>query len=303
MSSKSIQLSFKTKESMPLRDAIRNYGISKKALTSIKFEGGSILVNGEEKTVRHIVKEGDQVTINFPEEKKSEGLIPEKMNFPILFEDEHILIILKEAGISTIPSKEHPTGTVANGIAGYLEACKLPATVHIVTRLDKDTSGVICVAKHRHAHHLFSEMQKNDLIIKTYEALVHGHIAEDAFVIEAPIGRKSTSIIERLVTSEGKYARTSGHVLGRLTIGQEKFTHVSLTLHTGRTHQIRVHMAHIGHPLLGDDLYGGKLTIMNRQALHARKIEFIHPFTKQPLAITAEYSKDMNIILSKSTEQ
>ena len=161
MSNQLITLTFDIKESpLLLRDAIKQYGISKKALTSIKYEGGTILVNGEEKTVRHILTVGDKVTIIFPNEKKSEGLIAEKGEFSILFEDDHLLIFTKEAGLSTIPSREHPNGTVANFVAGYFEENGLSSTVHIVTRLDKDTSGVICVAKHRHAHHLLSEMQK-----------------------------------------------------------------------------------------------------------------------------------------------
>lgn len=280
-----------------LRDAIRKYGISKKALTSIKYEGGKILVNGEEKTVRHELEVGDVVSLIFPEEKKSEGLIPECGDFPILFEDDHILIILKEAGISTIPSREHPSGTIANKVVGYYQSKGIASTVHIVTRLDKDTSGIICIAKHRHAHHLLSEMQKTGSIYRTYEAIVHGHVMEDSFTIEAPIGRKNGSIIERIITSEGKYAKTTVQVIKRFTFQEENITHVRLNLHTGRTHQIRVHMMSIGHPLIGDDLYGGSRLLMDRQSLHAKSIKLIHPFTKENLLIDAPFPKDMNQIL------
>ena len=155
MTEELIHLEFQVNESQQLlRDAIRQYGISKKALTSIKYDGGKITVNGEEKTVRHKLDFGDTVKITFPPEKKSPGLIPQQVEFPILMEDDHLLILTKVAGISTIPSREHPTGTMANFIAGYMEKSGLSSTVHIVTRLDKDTSGIICVAKHRHAHHL-----------------------------------------------------------------------------------------------------------------------------------------------------
>ncbi|WP_144509478.1 RluA family pseudouridine synthase [Bacillus sp. FJAT-22090] len=294
MKNNQVKLTFDVKESqLLLRDAIKQYGISKKALASIKYEGGFILVNGEEKTVRHQLKKDDIVTIIFPEEKKSGGLIAQKGVFPILFEDEHLLIFSKEAGLSTIPSREHPKGTIANFVAGYLEESGLSSTVHIVTRLDKDTSGVICVAKHRHAHHLLSEMQKNGAISRTYEAIVHGTVENDSFLIDAPIGRKNGSIIERIISPEGKNAKTSVQVLKRFHMQGEDLTHVRLRLHTGRTHQIRVHMMSIGHPLIGDDLYGGSQRFINRQALHARELNLVHPFTKQNLQIVSPFPKDM----------
>ncbi|MCZ8533012.1 RluA family pseudouridine synthase [Psychrobacillus psychrodurans] len=293
-----IQLTFQIDEPQQLlRDAIRKYGISKKALTSIKYEGGKITVNGVEKTVRHKLDSGDTVQITFPPEKKSDGLIPQKLRFPILMEDNHLLILTKDAGVSTIPSREHPTGTMANFLAGYLEESGLSSTVHIVTRLDKDTSGIICVAKHRHAHHLLSEMQKSGLISRTYEAIVHGHIQQDEFLIDAPIGRKNGSIIERIIDSEGKKAKTSVQVLSRFENIGEKLTHVRLQLHTGRTHQIRVHMMSIGHPLLGDDLYGGNLRLINRQALHARELTLLHPFTKEKVHLVAPFPEDMKELI------
>lgn len=293
-----IQLTFRIDEPQQLlRDAIRKYGISKKALTSIKYEGGKITVNGVEKTVRHKLDSGDMVQITFPPEKKSDGLIPQQVRFPILMEDNHLLILTKAAGISTIPSREHPIGTMANFLAGYLEECGLSSTVHIVTRLDKDTSGIICVAKHRHAHHLLSEMQKSGQISRTYEAIVHGHIQQDEFLIDAPIGRKNGSIIERVIDSEGKQAKTSVQVLSRFENIGEKLTHVRLQLHTGRTHQIRVHMTSIGHPLLGDDLYGGNLRLINRQALHARELTLVHPFTKEKVHLIAPFPEDMKELI------
>lgn len=294
-----ITLSFEINEQqMILRDAIKAYGISKKALTSIKYEGGKILVNGEEKTVRHQLAMHDVVTIVFPTEKKSEGLIPEKGDFPIIWEDEHLLILVKKAGLSTIPSREHPYGTIANQIAGYLQESGISSTVHIVTRLDKDTSGIMCIAKHRHAHHLLSEMQKKGAISRIYEAIVQGHIREDEFTIEAPIGRKNDSIIERIITSDGKYAKTSVQVLKRFSVEGQLISHVRLKLHTGRTHQIRVHMMSIGHPLIGDDLYGGSRLLIDRQALHAKELRLIHPFTKEHMLLEAPFLKDMENILT-----
>ena len=293
-----IQLTFQINEPKQLlRDAIRQYGISKKALTSIKYEGGKITVNGAEKTVRHRLDVGDTVMITFPPEKKSNGLIPQQVVFPILMEDDHLLILTKVPGVSTIPSREHPTGTMANFIAGYIEKSGLSSTVHIVTRLDKDTSGIICVAKHRHAHHLLSEMQKLGQISRTYEAFVHGHLRQDEFLIDAPIGRKNGSIIERVIDSGGKQAKTSVQVLTRFEKFGKKLTHVRLQLHTGRTHQIRVHMMSIGHPLIGDDLYGGDLQFIGRQALHARELTLMHPFTHENIHLVAPFPQDMKALI------
>ena len=292
-----MHLEFQVNESQQLlRDAIRQYGISKKALTSIKYEGGKITVNGIEKTVRHQLHAGDMVKIIFPPEKKSAGLVPQQVEFPILMEDDHLLILTKVAGISTIPSREHPTDTMANFIAGYMEKSGLSSTVHIVTRLDKDTSGIICVAKHRHAHHLLSEMQKLGEISRTYEAFVHGHILQDELVIDAPIGRRNGSIIERIIDVDGKQAKTSVQVLTRFEIKGKKLTHVRLFLHTGRTHQIRVHMMSIGHPLIGDDLYGGELQLIERQALHAKELKLVHPFTKEHMRLVAPFPEDMKAL-------
>jgi 23S rRNA pseudouridine1911/1915/1917 synthase len=299
MTNNQITLSFEVKEqNVLLRDAIKEHGISKKALTSIKYDGGQILVNGEEKTVRHLLEKGDTIQLVFPKEKMSEGLIPENRDFPILYEDEHILMLSKDAGISTIPSREHPNGTMANFVAGYLTKKELTTTVHIVTRLDKDTSGLICIAKHRHAHHLLSEMQKAGSIFRTYEAIVHGFVKEDSFSIDAPIGRKNDSIIERIISEDGKQARTSVQVLKRFTLRGHNVTHVKLRLHTGRTHQIRVHMMSVGHPLIGDDLYGGSLELIDRQALHAKELSLQHPFLNENMYIIAPFPKDMEEIIN-----
>jgi 23S rRNA pseudouridine1911/1915/1917 synthase len=211
----------------------------------------------------------------------------------ILFEDQYLLVVNKPAGMSTIPSREHPTGSLANALVGYYEEIGLSATSHIVTRLDRDTSGIVLIAKHRHVHHLLSKQQKNGNVKRTYEALAEGNIALEKGTIEKPIGRKLDSIIEREVRSDGKYACTHYCVLKRY----KEFTHVELQLKTGRTHQIRVHMSFIGHPLLGDDLYGGTLSLIARQALHCKIIQFPHPFTGQNMIFTADLPLDMSELI------
>lgn len=276
-----------------LREYLKAQHISKAALSDIKFRGGKIEVNGREETVRYIVKQGDQVMVQFPLETCSEGLIAEDGSLDIVYEDDYVLVINKPAFMSTIPSREHPAGSVANIVAGYYEKQGIASTVHVVTRLDRDTSGIMLIAKHRHVHHLMSEQQKRGDVKRTYVAFVHGHTASEG-KIEAPIGRKSSSIIEREVREDGQYACT---LFERLQAIEGGYSYVQLNLMTGRTHQIRVHMAHLGHPLLGDDLYGGTLEHINRQALHCRRIQFVHPMTGVQMVFEAELVEDMKSLL------
>ncbi|MBY0144778.1 RluA family pseudouridine synthase [Neobacillus niacini] len=276
-----------------IREFLKEEEISRVALTDIKFNGGKILVNDMEVNVRYMLKEGEVLTVIFPRENPSEGAAGEKIPLDILFEDQYLLVVNKPAGMSTIPSREHPTGSLANALVGYYEEIGLSATSHIVTRLDRDTSGIVLIAKHRHVHHLLSKQQKNGNIKRTYEALAEGNFALEKGTIEKPIGRKLDSIIEREVRSDGQYACTHYCVLKR----HKEFTHVELQLKTGRTHQIRVHMSFIGHPLLGDDLYGGTLSLIARQALHCKIIQFPHPFTGQNMIFTADLPLDMSELI------
>lgn len=280
-------------EGMILREFLKSQHISKAALADIKFQGGKITVNAQEETVRYILQSGDRVTVQFPLEKCSDGLIAEDLPLDIVYEDDHVLVINKPAFMNTIPSREHPAGSVANRVAGYYLKQEISSTVHVVTRLDRDTSGIMLIAKHRHVHHLLSEQQKRGEVKRTYVAFVHGHVAPEGKV-EAPIGRKSSSIIEREVREDGQYACT---LFKRLLEFDEGYSYVQLRLLTGRTHQIRVHMAHIGHPLLGDDLYGGTLELISRQALHCRQIKFVHPFTGEQMMFEAELVEDMSRLL------
>jgi 23S rRNA pseudouridine1911/1915/1917 synthase len=278
---------------MTIKEFLKAHQISKAALTDIKFSGGKILVNAEEMNVRYSLKIGDQLSVIFPLEMPSEGLLGESIPLEIIFEDEFVLVVNKPAFMNTIPSREHPTGSLANALLGYYKEIGLLAATHIVTRLDRNTSGLVLVAKHRHVHHLLSEQQKSGLVKRTYVALVHGRLMEDVGTIKVPIGRKSDSIIEREVSDSGQYACTHFRVLERM----DRFTYVELQLETGRTHQIRVHMSYLGHPLLGDDLYGGSLDLMNRQALHCREVVFIHPFTGEEMMFEVPVAGDMDKLI------
>lgn len=271
-----------------IRDFLKNNEISRTALTDIKFKGGSILVNGEPVNVRYKLLLEDRLTVIFPQENPSfQG---EDIPLTILFEDDFLLVVTKPPGMNTIPSREHPTGSLANALVGYYEKMGILATSHIVTRLDRDTSGIVLIAKHRHVHHLFSLMQRKGQVKRTYEALAGGLISHDCGTIRASIGRKADSIIEREVREDGQFACTHYRVLRRYP----GYSHIKLDLETGRTHQIRVHMSYLGHPLLGDDLYGGDITLLDRQALHCKHINFIHPFSREEMNFTAPLPADIN---------
>lgn len=285
------RLSFTAQHDTLLREALSIWGISKRTLTSIKFDGGRLLVNGQEKTVRHPLSVGDVVTVLFPLEEVSPGLIPQEGTLDIVYEDEVLLIVNKPPGQSTIPSREHPSGTLANTVAHYYEQKSIPSTVHILTRLDRDTSGLVCLVKNRHMHHI---MNQGHVLNKTYEAIVHGEIQQSQQEIIEPIGRKNSSIIEREIREDGLYAHTDIRVIRR----QSQFTHVSCLLHTGRTHQIRVHLAHIGHPIVGDDLYGGKVDLIKRQALHCKSLDIKHPLTGEMMKFESPLPNDMKKLLN-----
>jgi 23S rRNA pseudouridine1911/1915/1917 synthase len=272
-----------------LRTFLRKKSISKRALTDIKFTGGFISVNGAEVNVRHILKAGDKIRIVFPLEVPSGGMKAEKIKLDVLFEDEVLIAIGKPAGMNTIPSREHPDGSLAAGLLGLYEEKEIAATAHIVTRLDRDTSGIVLAAKNRHVHHLMSDMQKKKLVYRRYEALAEGMFSAESGVVDAPIGRREDSIIERMVRPDGQSAQTRYHVLAQYT----GFAYIKVKPETGRTHQIRVHMAHIGHPLAGDDLYGGSLQWIERQALHCGYLSFQHPLTGETLVITMAMPDDM----------
>ncbi|MGM0753481.1 MAG: RluA family pseudouridine synthase [Bacillota bacterium] len=278
-----------------MREFLIDHQISKRTLTAVKFDGGAITVNGKEENVRYLLKERDILEMRFPEEKGSESLVAEEIPLSTIYEDDDVLVIDKPWGMKSIPTKNEPTGSLANAIAGYYKKVGIGSTVHIVTRLDKDTSGLVLIAKHRHVHHLFSLQQKGREIKRTYEAFAEGRLDTDIDTIEEPIGRKPDSIIEREVRHDGRYALTHYRVKKQF----KDFAHIELKLETGRTHQIRVHMSFIGHPLAGDDLYGGSVALIGRQSLHCKKLSFFHPVKKVWFHLDAVMPRDMRMMLER----
>lgn len=272
-----------------LRDALH---LSSRLLKKVKMDG-KIRVNGSDVTVRYVLRTGDQLELIFPQEEKNETIILEHRPLDIVYEDDDVLIINKEPMMPSIPSHLHRVGTVANRLLAYYQSKGVPYTVHIVTRLDKDTSGLMLIAKHQYSHSLLARQQKEKQLCRTYEAIVHGVIRENAGMIDLPIGREKDSIVKRTITENGQEAITHYERLKQFL----EYAHVKVRLETGRTHQIRVHFSAIGHPLVGDDLYGGSKSILQRQALHCSRIQFIHPISNQLIDISSPLPKDMKSFL------
>ncbi|MEC5423589.1 RluA family pseudouridine synthase [Virgibacillus sp. C22-A2] len=272
------------------------HGFSRRLVKTVKLGGGEILVDGVPQTVRYTLTSGEKLTLCFPPEIRGNHMKPEQMELAILFEDEAIMIIDKAPYMATIPSITHPSGTVANGILGHYDQHKLPYTVHVVTRLDRNTSGLLLIAKHSYSHSILAASQKSGNVNRKYQAVMEGHLTDKQGTINAPIGRKKGSIIERTVSEAGKTAVTHYRVL------REENTHslVDIELETGRTHQIRVHFQHMGHPLAGDDLYGGSTALIERQALHCCFLSFEHPISKKVIQFESALPADMRTLLDYS---
>ncbi|WP_214827402.1 RluA family pseudouridine synthase [Exiguobacterium algae] len=274
-----------------LRDFLREeMGISRKMLTQVKH-GGKIEVNGLERTVRHELNPGEEVIVYFPEETPSATMVASNRPITILFEDEYLLAVDKPAGIATIPSRLHPSDTLANAVLGYYHTIGLKSAIHVINRLDRDTSGVVLFAKYSYIHHLCSELQKKSELSRSYLALVEGELEPQT--IDAPIGRAADSIMERVVTEDGQRAVT--HIRKVERFGE--VSALTIQLETGRTHQIRVHLRHISHPLIGDTMYGG-VTVMGRHALHSMSARLCHPMTGQELIIESPVPNDFYLVMS-----
>ena len=251
------------------------------------LDGGNITVNGKTEKAKYKVKSGDVIRLEEPETKTLE-LRPENIPLDIVYEDDDVIVINKPQGMVVHPAPGHDEHTLVNAL---LYHC--PGIVH---RIDKDTSGLLMVAKNDKAHRSLAKQLKDKTNIREYVALVHGRIAEDEGTINAPIGRSLKDRKKQAVVKDGRNAVTHFEVLKRY----RDYTFVKCILETGRTHQIRVHMKYIGHPLVGDPLYGPKKTIKgNGQFLHAGKLGFVHPTTGKLLIFEAPLPKIFQECLEK----
>ena len=262
---------------------MRTRGISSGLWKRIKHSG-TFAVNGVPAiAARTMLRAGDIVSYELP---VVSSVLPEQLPLSIVYEDSDLLVIDKPAGQLVHPTTKEAHGTVANAVLGLYAARGTVLDFHPCHRLDRNTTGLLLIAKHPEVQYL---MAKQDTLTRTYLALIAGQLTPTEGTIDAPIARALPSIILRRVSPDGKPART--HYKTAWTNGRH--TLLRLHLETGRTHQIRVHLAHIGHPLLGDDLYGGSTALMRRHALHSAQLTLIHPRTRERLTVTATLPEDM----------
>ena len=286
-------------EPQQIKYFLKEQGVSKGLLAKIKFQGGRIEVDQEKQNVLHELVFGNILKITIPDEKEHETLLCDEQPITIVFEDDHYLVVEKPAGIASIPAQYHPNGTMANRVkAYYKQQAYLNQVVHVITRLDRDTTGLMLFAKHGFAHALLDQELRQKKVIKIYQALISGNLGKlnDHEMICFPIGRDYSSILKRKISQEGQEARTE-YWLEQVT---EQAALVRIQLHTGRTHQIRVHFAALDCPLLGDEMYAGDLDQgITRQALHCCELSFTHPFSKEEIYLVSSLPEDMKKIVEK----
>lgn len=319
-------------------DFLKKEGFSRHILSSMKNTPNTIILNGERGFGRSVLKPQDHLIVTVPETESGENIIRTKMDLNIIYEDEDILVINKPADMPVHPSAGNYENTLANGIAWYFAEKGEDFVYRCINRLDRDTSGLTIVAKHAVSAAILGQMVRAKVeqglkapgIHRTYLAIVEGKVVPVSGVIDAPIARKEDRCLRRVVDfKRGDRAVTHYRVLtGWQTGNAQKFRSlVKLQLETGRTHQIRVHMAYLGHPLVGDFLYnpaygenqidrrddensgekqifqgktfscGKEQYDIGRQALHAWKLSFPHPMTGQPMNFTAPLPEDMQRLL------
>jgi len=263
------------------------------------IKDGLITVNGKQEKESYKVKENDVIEIDEIEEEITD-IIPEKMDLDIVYEDEYLLVINKKSGVVVHPAVGNLNGTLVNGLLYHFNTLSNKNTIRpgIVHRLDKDTSGVMVVAKDDKTHELLSDMIKHKKVERKYMALVHGILKHDNGTIDAPIGRDINNRQKYVVTDvNSKESITHFNVIERLN----KATLISCKLDTGRTHQIRVHLNYIGHPVVNDPVYGSR-KIYDKdfgQMLHSKSIRFIHPITKKEIYYEVDAPKEFYDILEQ----
>lgn len=269
---------------------LRRKRYSGQNLSEIKRMPKSILVNGVHYYMRQELSKGDHLQVRICETKNSEKIPPTNLPLDIIYEDEDLLVLNKPAGMPIHPSLNNYTNSIANALAYYFQSQGKPFIFRCCNRLDRDTSGLTIVSKHLVSGSILSDMTKYREVHREYLAIARGSVTPSKGTIQAPLGRKEGTIIERTVDWEhGEDAVTHYKVV------KEANGHslVSLRLETGRTHQIRIHMKYLGYPLIGDYLYNPDMEYMTRQALHSHHMEFTHPITGEHMSFTAPLPEDM----------
>ena len=272
----------------------KHMGLSGTVVRRIKWLEDGILADGRRVTTRYCPQDGEVLSVRLSDEQRRSGIVPRPGPLDIVYEDGDMIVLNKSAGVSVHPGPGHFYDTIGNFLLDYYDSKGEPSDFHPVHRLDRGTTGLLVAAKHPHAQEVLKNQLHTSGFQRTYLAICQGVPQPPAGVIDAPIGPKPGSLMEQMVRTDGKPARTHYRTLS-LHSGRAL---VELRLDTGRTHQIRVHMAHIGHPLLGDFLYGQEdRDLIPRAALHSVRLALRHPITGQEMTFTAPLPEDMRRLL------
>lgn len=273
---------------------LREKGYSRQLLFNLKQDSGAVLINDQPRYMNERLNNGDLLTIHIRENDISEKIEPVRLPLNILYEDNDLIVINKPAGMPIHPSINNYGNTLANALAYYFDQHHKPFVFRCTNRLDRDTSGVTIISKHLLSSGILSNMVMKHEVHREYLAIVKDTDLPDSGTINAPIGRKPGSIIERMIDFEhGEGAITHYKVLKR----KNGHSLVSLKLETGRTHQIRIHMKYLGYPLIGDYLYNPDMERIQRQALHSYRMTFKHPINGENMTFIAPLPEDMNTII------
>lgn len=256
------------------------------------IRGGFIIINGRTAKSDDILKKGDKLEVIL-ETNETQDIEPEDIPINVVYEDEDLLVVDKPPFMVVHPTKSHPSGTLANGVMNYFRKTEQNCIVRLVNRLDRDTSGLVIIAKSQFAHMAMAQKLERNLIDKYYITIVEGKM-EGQGTIDLPIDRPTLDSIKRVVMENGQRAITHYEVLK----SGERASCLLVKLETGRTHQIRVHLSHLGHPIIGDTLYGKESEYIKRQALHAYKLKFRRIRDNREIEITAEIPDDMRELMS-----
>lgn len=267
--------------------------LSDRLITKLK-KANKIYLNFLPTYTKKSVTVGDTVSVLIDFEEDNSNIVASNIPLNIIYEDDYLLVLNKPANIAIHPSILHFYNSLSNGVKFYFDKLGLKKKIRIVNRLDRNTSGIVIFAKNEYIQECLIKQMKTNEFKKEYLAIAKGILESKSGTLNFPIARKEGSIIERTVTSDGDSAITHYDVV-------KEFNNLSLVhivLETGRTHQIRVHFSHIGHPILGDTLYGSPSELINRQALHSYKLTFIHPVTKKVLSLEAPLPNDIKNIIN-----
>ncbi|MGN0371559.1 MAG: RluA family pseudouridine synthase [Enterocloster sp.] len=282
-------------EGKTVEQFLRSKGYSHRLVVHLRNTPMGLAIEGQPVFTIHRLKSGEKLTVTLTEEENSLNIVPVPLPLSIVYEDEDILVVNKDSGVPIHPSQGHFDNTLANAVAWYFREKGEPMIYRAINRLDRDTTGLLILAKHMLSACILSDQMLKRQICREYRAIVCG-LTPESGTITSPIGRAEGSTVERRVDPEhGEYACTHYR---RISYNAEKnLSYILLKLDTGRTHQIRVHMASIGHPLPGDFLYHPDYRYISRQPLHSYQLNFTHPLTGQSVEYRADLPEDMARLL------